>query len=486
MSVSAPNPSIPSAYQNQAFIGGRFVGAESGQTFADVSPIDGRTLTRIAQCDAVDVDRAVAAARKAFETGIWSNRTPAERKKVLQRLAELMLEHAEELACLETLDVGKPIRFARSIDIPEAANTIAWYGEAIDKIYDEIAPTGPSAVAMITREPVGVVGAVVPWNFPLLLTSWKIGPALAAGNSVVLKPAEQSPLTALKLAELAAEAGIPEGVFNVVPGFGETAGQALGRHMGVDSLSFTGSTTVGKLFLKYSGESNLKSVSLECGGKSPNIVLADAADLDAVARASAFGVFFNQGEVCNAASRLLVHESIKDALLEKITAFCGRLEPGNPLNPKTMMGAIVDEKQMGSVLDHIEIGKSDGAVLRLGGTRVLEETGGFYIPPTIFDDVRNDMKIAQEEIFGPVLSTITFNEVEEAVRIAQRLGLRTRGQCMDQQHHHSAPRGTVATCGHRVGKHLRRSARFDALWRLQTVRFWPRSLPACDGEIYAA
>lgn len=406
------------SFKTQAFIDGKYTDAIGGRTFPCISPIDGRSVADIASCDLDDVNRAVAAARAAFEKGQWANAAPSERKRVLRRFAERISECLDELALMETTDVGKPIRFSKGIDIPEAANTINWYAEAIDKLYDEIAPTGPSALAMITREPVGVVGVVVPWNFPLLLTSWKIGPALAAGNSVVLKPAEQSPLTALRIAELAAEAGIPEGVFNVVPGYGETAGQALGRHMDVDAIAFTGSTEVGKLFLKYAGESNLKSVSLECGGKSPNIVLADAPDLDAVARASAFGIFFNQGEVCNAASRLLVHESIKDALLEKIVKFSERLSPDDPLNPKTMMGAIVDAGQMKRILHHIETGKKDGAELVIGGAQVRKETGGFYIQPTIFDNVRNDQQIAREEIFGPVLSTITFKDVDEAIRIA--------------------------------------------------------------------
>jgi 4-guanidinobutyraldehyde dehydrogenase / NAD-dependent aldehyde dehydrogenase len=398
-----------SAIRNQAFINGRYVDALSGKTFPDVSPIDGKVITNVAECDAADIDRAVSAAQTAFNSGTWANRAPAERKKVLQRFAALMLEHAEELAELETVDVGKPIRFSRAIDIPEAANTIAWYAEAIDKLYDEIAPTGPSAVAMITREPIGVVGIVVPWNFPLLLTSWKIAPALAAGNSIVVKPAEQSPLTCLRIAELAIEAGIPEGVFNVVPGFGETAGQALGRHMDVGALAFTGSTEVGKLFLRYSGESNLKI----------------APDLDIVARASAFGIFFNQGEVCNAASRLLVHENLKDALLEKIISFSKRLMPGDPLDPKTLVGAMVDQNHMQRVLGYIDSGKKSGANLSMGGARTRIDTGGFYIEPTIFDGVKNDMEIAQEEIFGPVLSTITFGDVEEAVRIANdsRYGL---------------------------------------------------------------
>ena len=406
------------SYRNQAFIGGQFVDAASGRTFDRISPIDGRLLTKVAACDVEGVDRAVKAARQAFESGKWSGLAPARRKRTLQKFAELILKHRDELALLETLDMGKPIRFSGAVDVPGTAAAIAWYAEAIDKLYDEIAPTDPSAIAMITREPLGVVACVTPWNFPLLMASWKIGPALAAGNSVILKPAEQSPLSALRLAELAAEAGLPEGVFSVLPGFGETAGQALGRHMDVDAVAFTGSTEVGKYFMKYSAESNLKQVSLECGGKSPNIVLADAPDLDAAAKASAMGIFFNQGEVCNAASRLLVHESIKDEFLEKVMAVGRGLQPGDPLDPKTFMGAMVDAGQTDRVMGYIEAGRAEGAEVVLGGRRAREDSGGWYIEPTVFDKVNNGMKIAQEEIFGPVLSTLTFREPEEALRIA--------------------------------------------------------------------
>ena len=256
----------------QAFVDGSYVDAVSGETFDCVSPIDGAVVAKVAACDTADVERAVAGARAAFESGGWSRLAPKKRKQALQRLASLMADHAEELALLETVDMGKPIRDARSVDVPLATECIAWYGEAIDKVYDEIAPTGPDAHVSIVREPLGVVGAVVPWNFPLLMASWKVGPALATGNSVVLKPAEQSPLTALRIAGLASEAGIPDGVLQVVPGLGETAGQALGRHPDVDMIAFTGSTEVGKYFLRYSGESNMKRVALECGGKSPHIV----------------------------------------------------------------------------------------------------------------------------------------------------------------------------------------------------------------------
>ncbi len=405
------------SYRHQAFIDGKYVDAASGATFDCVNPANGRVLAQVASCHAEDVDRAVAAARRAFEDGRWRNMAPAKRKRILLKFADLIRKHATELALLETLDMGKPIRDASSIDIPASAACIRWYAEAVDKVYDEIAPTAADALALITREPVGVVAAVVPWNFPLMMAAWKIGPALAAGNTMIVKPAETTPLTMIRAAELAAEAGVPDGVLNVLPGFGETAGQALGRHMDVDCVAFTGSAEVGKFFMRYSGESNMKRVSLECGGKTPNIVMGDAPDLDAAAKAAALGIFFNQGEVCNAGSRLLVEESIKDELIEKVMAVGKGMKVGDPLDPTTDMGAIVDDTQLDKIMGYIDTGRKEGAKLSLGGRRILSESGGYYVEPTVFDNVSNDMSIAQEEIFGPVLSTITFKDPDEAVRI---------------------------------------------------------------------
>ncbi|HSC08579.1 MAG TPA: aldehyde dehydrogenase [Steroidobacteraceae bacterium] len=407
--------------RTQAFINGRYVDAVSGATFDCLSPIDGRLLAKVAATDQADVDAAVASARAAFNKGSWSRLAPVRRKRVLLRFAELIQSHAEELALLETLDMGKPIADSTRIDMPAAARSIAWFAEAIDKVYDEVAPTGPDVLALITREPVGVVGAIVPWNFPLLMASWKLGPALAAGNSVVLKPSEKSPLTALRVAELALEAGLPEGVLNVLPGFGQTAGKALALHMDVDCIAFTGSTATGRLMLQYSGQSNMKRVWLECGGKSPHIIMADTADLDRAARAAAFAIFFNQGEMCSAGSRLIVQESVRDQVLEKIAAVGRTLQPGDPLDPNTALGAIVDETQLNTVMRYIESGKSEGARLALGGQRVRKDTGGFYVEPTIFDDVQPKMTIAREEIFGPVLATITFRNVDEALEIANNV-----------------------------------------------------------------
>jgi len=404
--------------RDKAFIGGAFVDAANGETFDDISPVDGTVLAKVVSAGPEDVDRAVKAARSAFEKGVWADQSPKARKRTLIKFADLIAKHADELALLETLDMGKPIANARNGDLRAVVECVRWYGEAIDKIYDEIAPTAKTALALITREPLGVVGAVVPWNFPLLMAAWKFAPALAAGNSVVLKPAEQSPLSALRVAELALEAGIPPGVFNVVPGFGETAVQALGRHPDVDAISFTGSTEVGKLFLKYSGESNMKVVSLECGGKTPNIVFADTPDLDAAASGAADGIFYNSGQVCDAASRLLVEEKIHDAFLDKVTKLAANYQPSDPLDQKTQMGAMVDGTQTKRVLNYIAKGKQEGAALALGGKQVRTETGGFYIEPTVFDRVDNKMTIAREEIFGPVLSTITFKTADEAIRLA--------------------------------------------------------------------
>jgi 4-guanidinobutyraldehyde dehydrogenase/NAD-dependent aldehyde dehydrogenase len=405
------------AIEGRAFIDGRYVDAASGETFDCVSPVDGRSIARVASTSAADVDRAVAAARRSFEGGAWSRMAPRERKRVLLRFAGLILEHRDELALLETLDMGKPIADSLAVDVNSTARCIAWYAEAIDKIYDEVAPTGHDALALVTREPMGVVAAVVPWNFPLIMAAWKIGPALAAGNSFILKPSEKSPLSAIRIAALASEAGIPDGVFNVLPGFGHTAGQALALHMDVDCIGFTGSTRTGKLMLQYSGQSNMKRVWLECGGKSPNIILADCPDLERAAAAAASAIFFNQGEMCSAGSRLIVEESVRDAVLEKVVAAGRELVPGDPLDPATRMGAIVDDVQLRTVLGYIDAGREDGARVLTGGQRARAGSGGFYVEPTVFTDVEPGMRIAREEIFGPVLSAITVRDAEEAVRV---------------------------------------------------------------------
>jgi acyl-CoA reductase-like NAD-dependent aldehyde dehydrogenase len=403
--------------EGEAFIDGRYVPAASGATFDDVSPIDGRVIARVASTDREDADRAVAAARRAFESGAWSRESPRKRKRVLQRFAELILEHRDELALLETIDMGKPIGDSLAVDIPATARCITWYAEAIDKVYDEVAPTSHEALALITHEPIGVVAAIVPWNFPLIMAAWKIGPALAAGNSFILKPSEKSPLSAIRLGALAAEAGIPDGVFNVLPGHGHTAGEALALHMDVDCIGFTGSTRTGKRMLQYSGQSNMKRVWLECGGKSPNIILSDCPDLDRAAAAAASAIFFNQGEMCTAGSRLVVEEKVRDRVLDRIVEVSRKRQPGDPLDPSTRLGAIVDDVQMKTVLGYIDAGRDEGAELLAGGRRARETTGGYYVEPTVFAGVRQDMRIAREEIFGPVLAAITVKDAEEAVRV---------------------------------------------------------------------
>lgn len=405
-------------FRDQAMIGGRFVAAAGGATFDAINPATNQLLARVAACTSEDVDRAVASARQAFEQGPWARMAPTERKRVMLRLAELMLAHREELALLESLNMGKPVLDAYNIDVPGAAQVFAWYGESLDKLYDQVAPTAANAVATITREPIGVVAAVVPWNFPLDMAAWKLAPALAAGNSVVLKPAEQSPLSALRLAELALEAGMPEGVLNVVPGLGEIAGKALGLHPDVDCLVFTGSTQVGKYFMQYSAQSNLKQVWLECGGKSPNLVFDDCKDLDLAAEKAAFGIFFNQGEVCSANSRLYVQRSIHDAFIERLIAKARDWLPGNPLDPASRAGAIVDAQQTSQIMAAIGRAQEEGALLVAGGRQLSFNGSSNFIEPTIFTHVDPQSSLSREEVFGPVLAVTAFDTEEEAIRLA--------------------------------------------------------------------
>ena len=404
--------------RTEAFIDGRFVPAASGRTFTDIGPRDGRPIAEVAESDATDVDRAVVAARASFDDHRWADQSPKDRKRVLLRLAELIRKDREQLALLELLDVGKPIRDTLSVDVPSCATTFQWYAEAIDKVFGEIGPTGPEALSLVTREPIGVVGAIVPWNYPLIITAWKLGAALATGNSVVLKPASQSPLSALRLAELAAEAGLPDGVLNVVPGPGAVVGDALARHPGVDKIAFTGSTGTGKSLLRAIGETDVKGVTLEMGGKSPQLVLADVGDLEAAASTIGWGIFYNSGQTCNAGSRLVVHRSVREELVERVAALGRTLAPGEPLDPTTRLGAIVDQAQLDKVLGYVGLGQEEGARVVAGGERAREDTGGYFVPPTILDGVDNRMRVAREEIFGPVLTVIEFDDEEEGLRIA--------------------------------------------------------------------
>jgi 4-(gamma-glutamylamino)butanal dehydrogenase len=403
--------------EGRALIAGRPQAAQDGRVFEDVSPIDGTVICEVARGAAADIDLAVAAARRSFEAGSWRRTEPKERKRVLRRFAEVIRADTARLALLETRDVGKPIGNSVAVDVANCADCIEYYAEFADKLYDEVAPTGPDDLALIRREPLGVVGAIVPWNYPLIISCWKIGPALLTGNSIVLKPAEQSPLSGIRLGQLALEAGVPPGVFNVVPGFGEEAGQALARHADVDLVTFTGSTEVGRLMLRYAGESNLKRVALECGGKTPQVVFADA-NLEAAAYDIAWGIYYNSGETCHAGSRLIVHETVREELLEGIRRVAATITLGHPLEAATQMGAVIDEKHMQRVLGYIEGGVAAGAQLALGGHRALPETGGFYVEATVLDGVRPEMRVAREEIFGPVLSVMAFREEADALRLA--------------------------------------------------------------------
>jgi acyl-CoA reductase-like NAD-dependent aldehyde dehydrogenase len=408
--------------RSEAFIDGRFVAAAEGRTFDDVSPRDGTMVAQVARGSSEDVDRAVRAARRAFDDGAWATADPVQRKRVLLRLAELIDERAEELARLESVDVGHPISDARGVDVPGARNCFAWYAETIDKVYGEIAPTGADALALIGREPLGVLGAVIPWNYPLIITAWKLAPALATGNSVVLKPAEQSPLSALALAELAAEAGVPDGVLNVVPGFGEEAGEPLGRHPLVDKIAFTGSVEVGRRFLVYAGESNGKAVSLELGGKSPHVVLADTDDLEAAAQAIGWGIFYNAGQTCHAGSRAIVERSLFEPLTERLVAFARELVPADPAQPDTQLGAMISSEHLAGVLGRVERAAGNGARLLVGGAPAEPVPGGAYMEPTVLEALDPSDPIVQEEVFGPVLAIQQADDAEHAIALANGTG----------------------------------------------------------------
>ena len=398
------------------FIDGEFVSAVSGATFDAISPIDQRVLAKVASGDSIDVDKAVAAAKRTFENGVWRDLNPRDKKTIMLKWADLIREHYEEIALLETLEVGKPIGDTSGYDALAVARVIQWYGEAIDKRYDEIAPAPTNSLAMITREPLGVIGAIVPWNYPIVIASWKIGPALAMGNSMVLKPSEESSLAILKIAQLGIEAGIPKGVFNVVTGLGDQAGQALARHMDVAKIAFTGSGPVGKKMLQYAAESNLKQVALELGGKSPQVVLDDVVDLDKAASTIAWGIYYNSGQTCNAGSRVIVHESIKAALTAKLAEFVGNFKVGDPLDPTTQMGPVVSLKQRDRVNSYLELVGESGEKFIFGGKK--PSGNDCYFEPTLIDGVKHDSRLVQEEIFGPVIVIETFKTDAEALALA--------------------------------------------------------------------
>ena len=408
----ASNLQLPS----KAFINGKFVDAIDGNQFENKNPATGELLNSVCQCNHKDVDLAVQAARHSFESGVWSKCAPEERKTVLLKFAELIRAKSDEMSVMESLDSGKTIADCLNEVGGEVPNFFQWYGELIDKVFGKVVPTGNEVTSFIVKEPIGVVGLVIPWNFPLLMAAWKAAPALAAGCSIILKPAEQTPLTCIMLAELAQEAGIPDGVINVIPGLGD-AGEAIGRHQDIDAVSFTGSTEVGRLFMKYSGESNLKTIGLEMGGKSPFVVLDDADINDNLIESAVMSAFWNGGQNCSANMRQLVHEKIKDDYLDAISKKAKSIKVGDPLDPSSEMGSMVSEEHLVRVNTYIQKGIEEGAQVVFGGTD--NPLGrGYYANPTLFDNLEENMVIAREEIFGPVLGIMTVKSMEDAIRIA--------------------------------------------------------------------
>ena len=449
---------LPPNVRSQALINGRFVDAEGRATFDDLDPATGAVLIKVAACSDADVDRAVRAARRAFEDGVWSRLEPKERKRILLRFADLVAANAAEIALLDCIDAGKPITDCETLDLPDVVNNIRWYAEAIDKVFGKVSPTGEGNLGLIVREPVGVVGIVVPWNFPAGTLSWKIAPALAAGNSLVVKPAELAPLSALRIAELALEAGIPAGVFNVVPGLGHITGRAIGLHHDVDMVTFTGSTEVGRHFLRYAADSNLKKIVLECGGKSPQIVMADAApDLDQIAENLAGAAFWNMGQNCTCGSRILVHSSIKDEFVAKLAAASKKWVVGPPTDRSTKLGPLIEASALERVIGHIKQAKKDGGRIVAGGGQVLKDTGGWFVEATVIDDVTPDMAIAQEEVFGPVVAVLSFDSERQATNVANNstYGLAATVFCRDVnlaiRMARAVRAGTVAVNGYGVG-----------------------------------
>jgi aldehyde dehydrogenase (NAD+) len=419
MLATAPKPkhAAPKVADQKMFIGGKFVESVSGKTFDTINPSTGEVICRVAEGDKVDIDIAVKSARKAFESGPWGRMSGTDRSRLLNKLADAVESHKDELAALESLDNGKPIVDALAADLPLSIQCYRYYAGWADKITGQTIPINGNYFCYTRHEPVGVVGQIIPWNFPLLMQAWKWGPALACGNTVVLKPAEQTPLTALRVAQLAQEVGFPDGVINVVPGYGPTAGAALAGHMDVDKVAFTGETTTGKIVMTAAAQSNLKRVSLELGGKSPNVVFADA-DLDAAIEGAYFGLFFNQGQCCCAGSRLFVQEKVYDEFVQKMVAKAKGRKVGDPFDPTTQQGPQVSQEQFDRVMGYIEAGREDGAQMLLGGNRVGDR--GYFIAPTVFADVRDEMTIAREEIFGPVMSILKFKDVDEVIERGNR------------------------------------------------------------------
>ena len=415
--MSSPKESQVAVSATKLLINNRWIASESGKTFATVNPATGEEICQVAEADAADVEKAVKAARAAFEQGPWRKTFASERGRLLHRLADLIEKNADELARLESLDNGKPVSMAKAVDVAATLDCYRYYAGWADKVQGKTIPIDGEFFCYTRHEPVGVVGQIIPWNFPMLMQAWKLAPALATGNTVVMKPAEQTPLSALRIGQLIAEAGFPEGVVNLLPGFGPTAGAAIAGHMDVDKVAFTGSTEVGHLIMEAAAKSNLKRVTLELGGKSPNIVFADT-ELDEAVEGAHSGLFFNQGQCCSAGSRVFVDEKIYDQFVERSGARARKCAVGDPLDPKTEQGPVVDRPQFDKVMGYIQSGRREGAKLVCGGDRVGDR--GYFIQPTVFADVQDDMKIAKEEIFGPVMSVIPFKNLDEVVARANR------------------------------------------------------------------
>jgi gamma-glutamyl-gamma-aminobutyraldehyde dehydrogenase len=401
----------------KAFIDGQYQPSKTGKTLETINPATGEMLANVSACDASDVDYAVDVARKAFDGGEWSRKHPSERKAVLLKLAQLIEDNQNELAVLESLESGKPISECQLTDLPETISTIRWHAEATDKLYDQISPSNEEGIGLIVREPLGVVGCVLPWNFPLMMLAWKMGPALAGGNSLIVKPAEQTSMTALYIGKLANQAGIPAGVLNILPGMGPGVGEPMGRHNGIDAISFTGSTEVGRLFLQFSALSNMKKIVLECGGKNPAVVLSDADNLESVAEHVVYAALWNMGQNCTANSRLIVHKDVSEELLQLVTVKLADWKTGDPMDPANQLGAIISREQYDKILGYIDSAKKEGGKLIHGGN-AIEAGKGLFIEPTLFANVTADMTIAQEEIFGPVFAMMVVDSDAAAIKLA--------------------------------------------------------------------
>ncbi len=480
--ASKASVAVPEIRRTQMLIGGQWLESASGKTFTTVNPATEQAIAEVAEGDAADIDRAVIAARKAFEHGPWATMDARDRGMLMIRLADLVEANLEELAALESLDNGKPIRDSRAADLPLVVDCLRYYAGWADKIHGDTIPVRGNYFCYTQREPVGVVGQIIPWNFPLLMAAWKWGPALAAGCTIVMKPAEQTPLTCLRLGDLAMEAGFPEGVINIVPGYGPTAGASLVKHPGVDKIAFTGEHRTAQIIMRDAAES-LKRLTFELGGKSPNVVFADA-DLDAAIAGAEFGLFFNQGQCCCAGSRLFVEDAVHDEFVERVVARAQERRLGDPLDPETTQGPQVDQAQFEKILSYIDQGNAAGAKCLTGGRRFGDQ--GYYIEPTVFAEVTDEMPIATDEIFGPVMNILRFKDVRRSGCSRQSHAVRISRRGLDARCRQGAPHRQQRARWNRVGELLRRVRRGGALWRLQNERPRTRTRRSGIGSLHRA